>query len=121
MVRNKSTQEQTSRQLPPFNRSPPRARLGLFLVGRGGGKRSAFDDGWCVRLGEWQTRFLHTMSVVDLERLEHWLDGHLCDNEERDVAKWHEAIVQTTSTGPGTHHRTQRWVKAPDFCIAMQD
>ena len=77
MVRSKGAQEQTSRQPPPFNRSPPCARLGLFLVGRGGGKRSAFDDGWCVRLGEWQTRFLHTVSVAELERLEHWVDGHL--------------------------------------------
>ena len=47
------------------------------------------------RQGEWHTRFLHTLTVAELERLEHWLDGHLCDNEERDVAKWHEAIVQT--------------------------
>ena len=47
------------------------------------------------RQGEWHRRFLHTLSVVDLERLEHWLDGHLCDTEEREVAKWHEAIVQT--------------------------
>jgi len=47
------------------------------------------------RQGEWQTRFLDTLTVADLERLEHWLDGHLCDKEERDVAKWHEAIVQT--------------------------
>ena len=75
MVRSKTAQEQTSWQQPLFNRSAPRARLGLFPVGRGGGKRSAFDDDWCVRLGERQTRFLH--------------------NEERDVAKWHEAIVQT--------------------------
>jgi hypothetical protein len=47
------------------------------------------------RQGEWQTRFLHTLTVAELERLEHWLDGHLCDTEEREVAKWHEAIVQT--------------------------
>ena len=47
------------------------------------------------RQGEWYTRFLHTLSVVDLERLEHWGDGHLCDTEAREVAKWHEAIVQT--------------------------
>ena len=47
------------------------------------------------RQGEWYTRFLHTLSVVDLERLEHWGDGHLCDTEEREVAKWHEAVVQT--------------------------
>jgi len=47
------------------------------------------------RQGEWHRRFLHTLTVAELERLEHWLDGHLCDNEERDVAKWHEAIVQT--------------------------
>ena len=47
------------------------------------------------RQGEWHTRFLHTLTVAELERLEHWLDGHLCDKEERDVAKWHEAIVQT--------------------------
>ena len=39
------------------------------------------------RQGEWHRRFLHTLSVVDLERLEHWLDGHLCDTEEREVAK----------------------------------
>ena len=47
------------------------------------------------RQGEWHTRFLHTLTVAELERLEHWLDGHLCDTEEREVAKWHEAIVQT--------------------------
>ena len=47
------------------------------------------------RQDEWHRRFLHTLTVAELERLEHWLDGHLCDNEERDVAKWHEAIVQT--------------------------
>ena len=47
------------------------------------------------RQGEWYTRFLHTLTVAELERLEHWLDGHLCDTEEREVAKWHEAIVQT--------------------------
>ena len=47
------------------------------------------------RQGEWRTRFLHTLTVAELERLEHWLDGHLCDAEEREVAKWHEAIVQT--------------------------
>ena len=46
-------------------------------------------------MGEWHRRFLHTLTVGDLERLEHWLDGHLCDTEEREVAKWHEAIVQT--------------------------
>ena len=23
------------------------------------------------------------------------LDGHLCDTEEREVAKWHEALAQT--------------------------
>jgi len=67
----------------------------VFLVGRGGGKRSAFDDGWCVRLGEWHRRFLHTLTVAELERLEHWLDGHLYDTEEREVAKWRESIVQT--------------------------
>ena len=33
--------------------------------------------------------------MAELERLEHWLDGHLCDTEAREVAKWHEAIVQT--------------------------
>ena len=33
--------------------------------------------------------------MAELERLEHWLDGHLCDTEGREVAKWHEAIVQT--------------------------
>ena len=47
------------------------------------------------RQGEWHRRVLHTLSVLDLERLEHWLDGHLCDTEEREVAKWHEAVVQT--------------------------
>ena len=47
------------------------------------------------RQDEWYRRFLHTLTVVDLERLEHWLDGHLCDTEGREVAKWHEAIVQT--------------------------
>ena len=47
------------------------------------------------RQGEWHRRFLHTLTVAELERLEHWLDGHLCDTEEREVAKWHEAIVQT--------------------------
>ncbi len=36
-----------------------------------------------------------SLSVVDLECLEHWLDGHLCETEEREVAKWHEPIVQT--------------------------
>jgi|TARA_B110000263_G_C14869932_1_gene312503 hypothetical protein len=34
------------------------------------------------------------MSVAELERLEHWVDGHLRDDEGRDVAKWHEAIVR---------------------------
>ena len=33
--------------------------------------------------------------MADLERLEHWLDDHLCDTEGREVAKWHEAIMQT--------------------------
>ena len=47
------------------------------------------------RQDEWYRRFLHTLTVAELERLEHWLDGHLCDTEEREVAKWHEAIVQT--------------------------
>ncbi len=47
------------------------------------------------RQDEWYRRFLHTLTVADLERLEHWLDGHLCDTEAREVAKWHEAIVQT--------------------------
>ena len=47
------------------------------------------------RQGEWHTRFLHTLSVAELERLEQWCDGHLCDHEEREVAKWHEAVVQT--------------------------
>lgn len=47
------------------------------------------------RQGEWHRRFLHTLTVADLERLEHWLDGHLCDTEGREVAKWHEVIVQT--------------------------
>ena len=47
------------------------------------------------RQGAWHRRFLHTLTVAELERLEHWLDGHLCDTEEREVAKWHEAIVQT--------------------------
>ena len=47
------------------------------------------------RQGEWHRRFLHTLTVAELERLEHWIDGHLCDTEEREVAKWHEAIVQT--------------------------
>ena len=47
------------------------------------------------RQGEWYTRFLHTLSVAEFERLEHWLDGHLCDTEGREVANWHEAIVQT--------------------------
>jgi len=47
------------------------------------------------RQGEWHTQFLHTLTVAELERLEHWLDGHLRDTEEREVAKWHEAIVQT--------------------------
>ena len=35
------------------------------------------------------------LTVAELERLEHWLDGHLCDTEGREVANWHEAIVQT--------------------------
>ena len=47
------------------------------------------------RQGEWHRRFLHTLTVAELERLEHWLDGHLCDTEGREVATWHEAIVQT--------------------------
>ena len=47
------------------------------------------------RQGEWHRRFLHTLSVAELERLEHWLDDHLCDTEAREVATWHEAIVQT--------------------------
>ena len=47
------------------------------------------------RQDEWHRRFLHTLSMVDLEHLEHWGDGHLCDTEAREVAKWHEAIVQT--------------------------
>jgi hypothetical protein len=47
------------------------------------------------RQGGWCTRFLHTLSVAELERLEHWLDGHHCDNKERDVAKWYEALAQT--------------------------
>ena len=47
------------------------------------------------RQGEWHTRFLHTLTVVDLERLEHWADGRLRDEEARAVANWHEAIVQT--------------------------
>ena len=47
------------------------------------------------RQGEWYTRFLHTLSVVDLERLGHWGDGHLCDDEECGVAKWYEALAQT--------------------------
>ena len=47
------------------------------------------------RQGAWHRRFLHTLTVAELERLEHWLDGHLCDTEEREVAKWHEAVVQT--------------------------
>ena len=47
------------------------------------------------RQGEWYTRFLHTLSVVDLERLEHWGDGHLCDEDVREVAKWSEALAQT--------------------------
>ena len=47
------------------------------------------------RQGEWYTRFLHTLSVAELERLERWCDGHLRDNEAREVAKWHEAVVQT--------------------------
>ena len=46
------------------------------------------------RQGEWHRRFLHTLTVAELERLEHWLDGHLCDTEAREVAKWDEAIVQ---------------------------
>ena len=47
------------------------------------------------RQGEWHRRFLHTLTVADLERLEHWLDGHLCDTEGREVATWHEAVVRT--------------------------
>ena len=47
------------------------------------------------RQGEWHRRFLHTLTVAELERLEHWLDGHLCDTEGREVAKWHEALTQT--------------------------
>ncbi len=53
------------------------------------------------RQGEWHRRFLHTLTVAELERLEHWLDGHLCDTEEREVAKWHEAIVQTYADRTG--------------------
>ena len=53
------------------------------------------------RQGEWYTRFLHTLSVVDLERLEHWGDGHLCDTEEREVTTWYEARVQTYIDGTG--------------------
>ena len=53
------------------------------------------------RQGEWHTRFLHTVCVVDLERLEHWLDGHLCDTEEREVTTWYEARVQTYIDGTG--------------------
>ena len=47
------------------------------------------------RRGEWYTRFLHTLSVAELERLEHWGDGHLGDEEAREVALWHEARAQT--------------------------
>ncbi len=53
------------------------------------------------RQDEWYTRFLHTLSVVDLERLEHWGDGHLCDTEEREVTTWYEARVQTYIDGTG--------------------
>jgi len=47
------------------------------------------------RQGAWHRRFLQTLTVADLERLEHWLDGHPCDTEEREVANWHEALAQT--------------------------
>ena len=33
--------------------------------------------------------------MAELERLEPWADGHLCDTEGREVAKWHEALTQT--------------------------
>ena len=33
--------------------------------------------------------------MAELERLDHWLDGHLGDTEGREVAKWYEALVQT--------------------------
>ena len=47
------------------------------------------------RQDEWYRRFLHTLTVAELERLDHWLDGHLCDTEGREVANWHEALAQT--------------------------
>ena len=47
------------------------------------------------RQGEWHRRFLHTLTVAELERLEHWLDGHLGNEEAREVATWHEALAQT--------------------------
>ena len=47
------------------------------------------------RQGEWYTRFLTTLSVADLERLECWADGHLGDEVAREVATWQEARVQT--------------------------
>jgi len=33
--------------------------------------------------------------VAELERLEHWGDGRLGDEEAREVATWHEALAQT--------------------------
>ena len=33
--------------------------------------------------------------MVDLEAWSTGGDGHLCDTEAREVATWHEAIVQT--------------------------
>ena len=47
------------------------------------------------RQGEWYTRFLSTLSVAELERLECWGDGHVGVEAAREVATWHEARVQT--------------------------
>ena len=47
------------------------------------------------REDKWYARFLHTLTVADLERLECWADGHLGDEVVREVATWQEARVQT--------------------------
>jgi len=59
------------------------------------GVLSALPHQVLTMAAKWYTRFFHTLTVADLERLEYWGDGHLEPQEAREVTTWHEARVPT--------------------------